>query len=468
MEKSMAHWTVEEITQATHGTLYYAKGHEKTEGVSFDTRKIKEGNLFVPLVAERDGHTFIQSAIEKGAKATFWSEAIEDAPRDIAVIVVEDTLLAFQELAKYYLKKANPKVIGITGSNGKTTTKDMVAAVVSAKYKTHKTVGNFNNHIGLPLTILEMDEETEAVVLEMGMSGKGEIEELSHIAEPDIAVITMIGESHIEFLGSKEGIAEAKLEIIEGMHGGTLIYSGDEPLLRERIENLSNDARVSKVRTFGKIADADVYPISVSAEMKETHFKTNENPDMIGILPIPGIYNIQNALAAVLVGEELGIDAQTAYEKLAYFELTKNRLEWKEGWNGSTLLNDAYNASPSSMKAVLRYFQDITLPARRFIVLGDILELGDQSEEMHRGLKEAIEVEKNAGIILYGEEMAALYEELQPEVAADRLKHFQGDKELLINYLKNKLEAEDAVLIKSSFGTDLLKVVSDLSQGEKR
>ncbi|MER2064589.1 MAG: UDP-N-acetylmuramoyl-tripeptide--D-alanyl-D-alanine ligase, partial [Alkalibacterium sp.] len=189
----MPNWTLSEIAQAVNGKLVNSEKTEQIAGVSFDTRTLKEGNLFIPLTAERNGHDFIQSAMNKGAKATLWSDPIDKAPEDIAVIQVDDTLEAFQSFAKYYLNEVSPKVVGITGSNGKTTTKDMVAAVASAKYKTHKTIGNFNNHLGLPLTILEMDRDTEVVVLEMGMSEKGEIHVLSEIAEPDIAVITMIG-----------------------------------------------------------------------------------------------------------------------------------------------------------------------------------------------------------------------------------------------------------------------------------
>lgn len=463
----MPKWTIEEVVRATAGTLHYAKGQEEVEGVSFDTRTIQEGNLFIPLVAERNGHEFIQSAIEKGAVAAFWSEPIEEAPKNIAIIEVEDTLQAFQTFATYYLRKVNPKVIGVTGSNGKTTTKDMIAAIASAQYKTHKTVGNFNNHIGLPLTILEMNEATEALVLEMGMSGKGEIQELSHIAHPDIAVITMIGESHIEFLGSREAIAEAKLEIIEGMQGGTLIYSGDEPLLKAKVGKPIVDTYLSKKRTFGKSAESDIYPIKVEAKMKETHFTTNRTPDLTCVLPIPGIYNVQNALAALLVGEELGIEVQEAYDKLAQFELTKNRLEWVPGWNGSTLLNDAYNASPSSMKAVLNYFQSSDIPKRKIVVLGDILELGDQSQKMHEGIQDAIQPDKLDQLVLYGEEMAALYEKLKPRMTERTLHYFSGDKEPLIDYLKTYLQPEDTVLIKSSFSTGLLEVVSELSQVEK-
>lgn len=187
----------------------------EVDKVEFDSRKLEKGSLFVPLKGDNDGHDYIQSAIEKGASAAFWSEAIEKAPVGFPVLVVEDTLKALQDLAKYYLKVVNPKVVGITGSNGKTTTKDMTEAVIRSKFKVHKTQGNFNNHIGLPMTILEMPSSTEVIILEMGMNHAGEIKVLSELAEPDVAVITMIGESHIEYLGSRKGIAAAKWKLLQ-------------------------------------------------------------------------------------------------------------------------------------------------------------------------------------------------------------------------------------------------------------
>src|SRR5690625_227010 len=196
----MNHWTLLEIGKAVHATNDISKWQNlQIEGVAFDTRKLQPGMLFVPLKGERDGHQYIQEAINKGAVAAFWSNPLDEAPQDFPVLKVKNTLEALQTWAKDYLKKIAPKVVVITGSNGKTTTKDMTEAVLSAKYTTHKTQGNFNNEIGLPITILEMPPQTEVVVLEMGMSSPGEIKLLSDLAEPDVAAITMIGESHIEF-----------------------------------------------------------------------------------------------------------------------------------------------------------------------------------------------------------------------------------------------------------------------------
>ena len=463
----MANWTVNEIAQAVNGKVINSEKAERIEGVSFDTRTLEQDNLFIPLTADRNGHDFIQSAIDKGASATFWSDPIEKAPDTITVIQVEDTLAAFQAFAKYYLNKISPKVIGITGSNGKTTTKDMAAAVASAKYKTHKTVGNFNNHLGLPLTLLEMDPDTEVVVLEMGMSEKGEIHLLSEIAEPDIAVITMIGESHIEFLGSREAIAEAKLEIVEGMTKGTFIYPGEEPLLKTKIDSGWIDEKVETVKTFGKASGVDLYATGIKAEMKQTEFTTNQQPGKTCRLPIPGEYNVQNALAAALVGEALDIGIDDIYHALGHFQLTKNRLEWKAGVNQSVLLNDAYNASPSSVKAVLSYFQGIDVSGRKIVVLGDILELGKQSEAMHRDLYKAIDPQSIDELVLYGEQMHMLYEEMTSRIDSSRLKHFEGDKADIIDYLKKTLKPKDTVLFKSSFSTGMLEVVSELSQEEK-
>ncbi|EXJ24039.1 UDP-N-acetylmuramoylalanyl-D-glutamyl-2,6- diaminopimelate--D-alanyl-D-alanine ligase [Alkalibacterium sp. AK22] len=458
----MAKWNLSEIAKATNGEVVSKDGKLTVEGVSFDTRTLQPNDLFIPLTAERNGHDFIGAAIEKGATASFWSDDLSKVPEGFPVIKVADTEKAFQLFAQYYLEQVNPKVVGVTGSNGKTTTKDMVAAVASSKYRTYKTVGNFNNHLGLPYTILNMPADTELLVLEMGMSERGEIEVLSALAQPDIAVITMIGESHIEFLGSREGISEAKLEIVSGMTDGVLIYPGEEPLLQDKIAGGYVQDTVSKILTFGRHKGMTLYPVEVEARLKQTVFKTNQKPDLACTLPVPGIYNVQNALAAVLVGQEIGVSIQEAYLQLENFELTRDRLEWKVGINQSVLLNDAYNASPSSMKAVLRYFQQIEAPARKIAVLGDILELGDYSKVMHESLSEAVDLEALDLLVLYGEEMKALYEAL-PDDTKGKVRHFTGDKQPLIELLGAELEPEDTVLLKSSRSTGMLEVVSELS-----
>ena len=236
--------TVQEIAQAVGSVM-----NDLTEitGVEFDSRKIEKGGLFVPLKGARDGHEFIQQAMDNGAVATFWSLEASKAPSGIRVILVDDPLKAMQDLAKYYLAKVGAEVVAITGSNGKTTTKDLTASVLAQKYKTYKTQGNYNNNIGLPYTILHMPMDTEKIVLEMGMDHAREITELSLIARPKVAAITMIGEAHIENLGSRAGIAQAKMEIVDGLReDGLLIIPEEEPLLKPLTESLTQ-----KIETFG-------------------------------------------------------------------------------------------------------------------------------------------------------------------------------------------------------------------------
>lgn len=459
---AMISLTVKEVAQALKNLNDTSKWEDvEITAVGFDTRKMVSGSLFVPLIGENDGHQFIQSAIKNGAKAALWSAPLEDAPADFPVILVEDTLIALQELAQYYLKKVDPKVVAITGSNGKTTTKDMTDAVMSSRYRVYKTQGNFNNQIGLPITILSMPADTEVVILEMGMSDKGEIEVLSRIAEPDIAIITMIGESHIEFLGSRANIADAKMEITAGMkENSLLIYPGEEELLEERVKNLKG----IQLKTFGTKESNNIYPLQVKNQMRETSFVTNVDPSIEVNIPVLGTYNVNNALAALTAGMALDIPIKESYTPLAKFQLTKNRTEWDEGINGSMILNDSYNANPTAMKLVIENFSQLESNGKKYVVLGDMLELGDLSEELHVSVKEALDPAKINEVYLYGTEMKVLQEALLSEgrFAKENIHHFTGDKHPLIEEVKQKLALDDYILIKSSFGTDLLSVVEAL------
>ncbi|ALV22598.1 UDP-N-acetylmuramoyl-tripeptide--D-alanyl-D-alanine ligase [Carnobacterium antarcticum] len=452
--------TVREIASAVGAQNATDKWADvEISAVGFDTRKLFSGSLFVPLIGDNDGHAFIEKAIENGAKAAFWSRPLDEAPTEIPVIQVEDTLKALQALASYYLKKIHPKVIGITGSNGKTTTKDMTEAVVSSAYRVHKTQGNFNNHIGLPMTILEMPEDTEVIILEMGMNHADEIRVLSDLAEPDIAIITMIGESHIEYLGSRAGIADAKMEIISGLKpDGVLIYPGEEPLLEERVHSLVKE----QLKTFGTTEKNDLYPLTIDAQMTETTFTTNAEPDLSITLPVLGTYNVTNALAALSAGLVLGISIEQAAPKLSVFQLTKNRTEWLTGIHESMILNDAYNANPTAMKLVLTNFSALPNTGRKIVVLGDMLELGQQSRELHKSIEEVLSAESIDQVFLYGNEMHVLYAALLGKFAEGHLHYFTGDKEPMIHQLKQLIQPKDHILIKSSLGTDLLTVVQEL------
>lgn len=429
--------------------------------VVFDSREAAIDSLFVPLKGETDGHDYIQSAIKNGATAALWSRPESEAPDDIAIILVDDTLTALQNLAKYYLNEIKPKVVAITGSNGKTTTKDMTAAVLNAKFNVHKTKGNYNNEIGLPFTILEMPEETEILVLEMGMSGPGEISFLSQLATPDVAAITIIGESHLEHLGSRRNIAKAKLEILEGLKAdGLFIYPIDEPLIREE---MPIDGDYNK-RTFGIDHTATVYAYGIQSGKDATSFKVNIADGEILEIPILGEYNVQNALVALTIADYFGLSMLEVKAYLEHFELTENRSQWLDGVNGSQILNDAYNASPTSMTAVLEAYAALPREGRKFVLLGDIRELGEKSSELHASLSASVDADEFDEVYLYGEEISSLYNALENTFPVDRLHHFTGEKTPLIEALKEKMTHTDQILIKSSFGTDLLSVVKALKE----
>lgn len=457
----MTGWKLLDIVEAVNGKLVNAPEEQLLiKGFNQDSRKIEKGFLFVPLIAERNGHDFVKQASDAGAIASFWSEDLTHAPKNLPLIIVEDTLKALQQMASYYLETVKPEIVAITGSNGKTTTKDMVAKVLSEKYQTHKTAGNFNNAIGLPLTILEMPLTTEMLVLEMGTSSPGEIEFLSNLAQPDLAVLTMIGESHIESFGNRENLAKEKLSITKGLQKDALfIYPADEKLV---MNNLPKNVRL---KSFSITAEADIYAKNIEEKIKSTQFtvmeKTKEKKIVMDI-PVPGRYNVNNALMAILVGMEYGISLEESKKQLAEFEMTKDRLEWLPGINNWSLLNDAYNASPSSVRAVLDYFQHINLEESKSIVLGDILELGPMSKTLHEELADAIHLNSYAYVFLYGQEMSALYDKLKKEKNSEHLYHFVGDKSKLIKKIKDKVQPSSYILFKSSNGMDLLSVVEKL------
>lgn len=443
--------TIQEIAQAV------GSGNEesgKITGVEFDSRKIKAGDLFVPLAGARDGHEFIQQAIAQGAAATLWSMDQAKAPQEIPVIIVKDTLAAMQDLAKYYLEKIGADVIAVTGSNGKTTTKDLTASVLSQKFHTYKTQGNYNNNIGLPYTILHMPDETEKIVLEMGMDHANEITALSLLARPKVAAITMIGEAHIENLGSREGIAKAKMEIVDGLASdGLLIIPEAEPLLKPLTTNLTQH-----VRTFG-IGSGDVNATVGSEEKAETNFKVATDHFMI---PLPGSYNVTNALIAYTIGRFFGLSIEEIRLGLANVAVTQNRTEWLTASNGASILSDVYNANPTAMGLVLDTFGQLPSEGRRIAVLADMLELGPDSLQMHASMSEHIKPDEYAVVFLYGQQMRALKEALEKKYPALSVVYVEKEKEKLIKAIKEELHPEDSILLKGSNSMKLNEVVQEL------
>ena len=432
------------------------------DSVEFDSRLITPGALFVPLKGVTDGHSYIDKAIENGAVAALWSNDPNEAPVGFPIIQVEDTLVAMQAFAMAYLGWIKPKVVGITGSSGKTTTKDMTAAALSTALKVHKTNGNYNNDIGLPKTILDMPEDTDVIVLEMGMSGAGEISFLSKLAEPDVVVITMIGENHIEFLGSRENIAKAKLEILDGLkEEGTFIYPGDEPLI---VDQMPADLSQSTL-TIGLNEDQDIFAFDVMMDQFQSTFFTNLSPELKMEIPLSGGYNVQNALYALGVAYSFGLSMEQVQPHLAEFSITADRGSWERGILDTQILNDTYNASPSAMKAVIRNFSAISSKgmSQKILVLGDMLELGAFSDELHKEIATVIGLNTFKHVFLYGPRIHPLVDALVDKgMHPDLITYIESDKEALIEEVKAILQPEDKVLVKASNGMGLIEVVEAL------
>lgn len=457
--------TLAQLAEMCGGTLtdIAAYGNDGVEGVFTDSRKPVPGSLFIPLVGERfDGHEFVQTCLEKGAAGTLWQKDHGSAPQG-AVIIVEDTLVALQELATSYLKENKASVVGITGSNGKTTTKDIVDAILSTTFKVHKTQGNFNNHIGLPLTVLSMEPDTEIVILEMGMSGRGEIEELSVIAQPDVAIITNIGESHLLQLGSRLEIARAKVEIAAGMKpGGLLIYNGDEPLIEQVLAEPATKLPEGLQRyTFGLQADNDDYPTGIMNAQSGVAFTTKQSGEVALTMPLLGTHNVVNCLAALEVARHFGVVAEQIVAGLSRLKLTGMRIEIINGVSGLTMLNDAYNASPTSMKAAVDVLESLKGYRIKVAVLGDMLELGPQEHELHRRIGEYITPDKMNMVLAYGPLSASIAEGARQNMPAEAVHAFES-KEELTHYLLENLHSRDVVLFKASRGMKLEDVVEAL------
>lgn len=434
--------------------------------VAFDSRHEQKGTLFVPLQGQRDGHDFVQSAFDNGASASLWAKDHPVTISDSPLLIVDDPLAALQKLSRYYLHKINPLVIGVTGSNGKTTTKDLIASILSTQMNVTKTHANFNNEIGVPVTLLNMEANTEAVVVEMGMDHFGQLDALSRLTNPDVAVITMIGEAHIEFFHTRDRIADAKMEIVNGLkEDGTFVYNGDEPLLQERAKNVKQAKR-----TFGRQLNNQLYATSVHSTTEHIDFTTNQWPDVTFTLPMIGEYNVNNALAALTVGQLLHVSPKNMQRGLANVVLTANRAEWVDGQMGEKILSDVYNSNPTAVKKVLETFAAVPTKGKRIIVLGDMLELGDASAKLHASVAQSIDPAKINAVYLVGSEMKALRDKLLANgYPTKQLHHYEADQlDQLSSDLKQVILPNDIVMIKGSHGIHLEKVLAKLAKNEAK
>lgn len=467
--------TLEQIRKAVNGELVLGDPKDEIVGVSTDSRKANAGEAFFPLIGEQhDAHDFIPQAIERGCRTVILSrtpdeeslrkyiKAASDIQKNEAslnLLLVPDTTRALQDLAAYYLSLFTMIKVGVTGSTGKTTTKEMLYCIFSEKYTTSRNVGNLNNHIGLPLTVLSMPEDTEAGIFEMGMSDLGEIDLLAGLVRPHIGVITNIGISHIENLGSRENILKAKLEITNYFTpDDILIVNEDSDFLSA--DDVRGDYKVVTTGETGRssfiisnIVDYGEDGIEFSIEYKEEL--------QIFRLNVPGRHNAYNGALAVAAAVSCGITMEEAAKGLLKLEITDKRLSIK-GKNGMKIIDDTYNASPDSMKAAIDVLT-ATKGFRKIAILADMYELGEESDAYHAEVgRYAAEspVDLLIAVGIQAKHIAAAAE----EILGENKVHYYETKELLIDDIGSMISSGDVILLKGSRGMAMDQVVKKIME----
>ncbi|MBQ7039325.1 MAG: UDP-N-acetylmuramoyl-tripeptide--D-alanyl-D-alanine ligase, partial [Clostridia bacterium] len=450
--------TLSEIVRATGGILTNGDGDTAFSDVSTDSRAIGEGMLFVALIGENfNGHDFAESAINHGAVAAVVSE---DVPVNGAKILVKDTLKALGDIATFYRMKFSVPFVGITGSVGKTTTKDMIACVLDAKYNVLKTKGNFNNQIGLPLTLLRLEAENEIAVTEMGMSGFGEIDNLASMVKPSTCVFTNIGMSHIEKLGSRENIRKAKFEMLNhAQKGGNVVYCGDDELLWDARNNFLGFNDFSYGITN---LECDVRATDIDYGACGTDFTVCHGEKSFRVhIPVLGEHNVKNALAAYLVGLCHGVSCEEYVKAVSGFtpgNMRQNILEV----NGITVINDCYNASPSSVQAGLKILNQLDKDRRKVAVLGDMLEMGEWAEEAHTLVGQYVVENQVEILITVGKNSIKIAEgAINAGMEKENVFSFENNAEVT-SFLDTVVQKGDIVLVKGSRGMKLEAVVEHL------
>ena len=438
---------IKEIINVTGGKLICGDENFEVENFEIDTRKINERDVFVAITKEgSNGNKYYKQAVEKGAVCMLTEEPEEKVGN---IILVKDSVKALQELAIYKRSKYDIPVVAITGSVGKTSTKDMVASVMSKKFNVLKTLGNYNNELGLPITILRLRNEN-ALVVEMGMNHFGEISTLTKIAKPNLAVITNIGTAHIGNLGSRENILKAKLEILEGLQGKSVIINNDNDLLSKWAkENNKYD-----VITYGIENKQSSY---VAENIKSYEDKsTFELEGKTITVPVGGEHFVLNSLCAIAVGRYFGMSLEKIQEGIEDLELTKKRMEINKTKLGAIVINDSYNANYDSMKAAIEYLEKIE-NRRKIAVLGDMLELGEYSEELHRKVGDLI---KNVDVLITVGNLAKYIS----ENAKISNKIIVNSNEEAISRIKDIIQENDAILLKASNSMNFSQIADSLKE----
>ena len=426
---------IKEILKITNGKLICGDEDLDIQNFEKDTRIIQKGDMYVAIKGEKfDGNDFYKDAINKGAVACLMSK--EPDEKIGSIVLVENTVKAIQQIAAYKRSQVDIPVVAVTGSVGKTSTKDIVAAVMSQKYKVLKTQGNLNNDIGLPFTLLRLHDEN-AIVVEMGMNHFGEISLLTSIAKPTLAIITNIGTAHIGNLGSRENILKAKLEILESLQGNSVIINNDNDLLSDWAEKNKEKYNIITYGINNKNSKYVAEDIHSYEDRSEYRIDGKEV-----VVPVGGEHFVLNSLCAIAVGRYFDIPMAKITEGISGFELTKGRMEIEKAKCGASIINDTYNANYDSMKAAIEYLEKIE-GKRKIAVLGDMKELGEYSESLHRKVGEEV---KDIDILITIGELAKCIEE-----TADvrEMLHFDNNESAL-EYLKKIMKKDDIILLKAS------------------
>ena len=458
---------VKDILKLCDGELLVGSEDAILENFKKDTREIEAGDTYVGIKGENfNGSDFFEKAFELGANACIVQdieihENILEKCKDKTIIKVKDCVEALQNIAKYKRECYDIPVIGVTGSVGKTSTKDIIASVMSKKYKTIKTEGNYNNHIGVPLTILRLKDHTAAVI-EMGMNHLGEISKLTNIARPTMSVITNVGTSHIGELGSRENILKAKLEILEGMkEDAPIAINNDNDMLHNWFMVNKNKR---KILTFGIENDSDIMAKNIVASDDGSKFTVNiDGKDYKVEINVGGKHFIINSLCAICVGLQNNIEIKKIIEGIKEFKLTKRRMEIKDGIKKSKVINDSYNASYDSMKAAIEYLGEIKAN-KKIAVLGDMLELGSYEQELHEKVGEEV-YKNNIDILVTVGKRAKYIASKAKELGMSEDKIFVFDtKNKAIQMIEKIIKEGDYILVKASNSMKFDEIVNKITE----
>ena len=461
-------WTVAEIIEATRGELLCGDMHRPFSGVSIDSRNISADDVFVAISGDvHDGHAFTSNIVDQGVGGLVISRhKAKQMPitawktSNIACIAVEDTTRALGDIAAFNRLRSHASVIAITGSNGKTTTRQMVTAVLGRQYDVLTAVGNFNNDIGLPLTLLRLSTAHQWVVLELGTNNPGEISRLAEICSPDIGVLTNIGPAHLEGLGSIEGVMQEKGDLLKSLGpGGKAILNADDP----RVIQLTSKTK-AEVILYGLSREATIRAEDVNETKHTIYFTLSFAGERISIhLNCSGRFMVSNALAAAAVGHQLGLSCETVKTGLEAFKPISGRMNIKHMPGGIQLIDDTYNANPESMKAAFATLNTMRAGARGVVVIGDMLELGTQARSLHRKVGARAARSGISRLYTYGEFAAEVSAGAQDE-GMQPTDTFEGTHDEIVEDLKKWLQPGDWLLVKGSRGMAMEKVVRKLEE----